>query len=84
MKRKDKDAENVLTKEQKEKAIVKIKEYIEENFDFEISNMQSGFFVDFISENIGVYFYNKAVADSMSFMIDKTDDLYLLMKDEEE
>ena len=83
MKKREEDKNAMLTKEQREKSIAKIKEYITENFDFEISNMQSGFLVDFISENIGVYYYNKAVADSLKFMSDKTEDLYLLMKDEE-
>ena len=84
MKTKDKDENAMLTKEQREKAIAKIKEYITENFDFEISGMQSGFLIDFITENISGYYYNKAIADSMTFINKKTEDLYLLMKDEEE
>ena len=84
MKRKEEDKNAMLSKEQREKAIAKIKEYITENFDFEISGMQSGFLVDFITDNISVYYYNKAIADSLAFMTAKTEDLYLLMKDEEE
>ena len=84
MKRKEEDKNAMLSKEQREKAIAKIKEYITENFDFEISGMQSGFLVDFITDNISVYYYNKAIADSLAFMTQKTEDLYLLMKDEEE
>jgi uncharacterized protein (DUF2164 family) len=71
-----------LTKEQKTEAVAKIKNYISENFDIEIGNMQSEFFLDFITENIGCYYYNKAVADSMAFITDKTEDMYLLVKDE--
>ena len=84
MKRKDKDEDGMLSKEQKEKAVAKIKEYMAENFDIEIGNMQSGFFLDFITDNIGMYYYNKAVFDSMKFMSEKTEDLYLLMKDGED
>jgi len=84
LKRKEEDKNAMLSKEQREKAIAKIKEYITENFDFEISGMQSGFLVDFITDNISVYYYNKAIADSLAFMTQKTEDLYLLMKDEEE
>ena len=84
MKRKEEDKNAMLTKEQREKSIAKIKEYITDNFDFEISGMQSGFLIDFITDNISGYYYNKAIADSLSFMTEKTEDLYLLMKDEEE
>jgi uncharacterized protein (DUF2164 family) len=72
-----------LTKEQKTTAAAKIKEYIAENLDTEIGGLQAEFFVDFITENIGGFYYNRAVADSMAFITDKTEDMYLLMKDEE-
>ena len=73
----------MLAKAQKVNAAAKIKEYISENFDIEIGNLQSEFFLDFITDNIGIYYYNKAVADSQTFITEKIDDLYLLMKDEE-
>jgi len=73
-----------LTKEQKENAIHKIKEYLEENFEIDIGGLQAEIFIDFITKNIGIYYYNQAVADSLSFMTEKANDLYLLMKDEEE
>ena len=73
----------MLSKEQREKASAKIQEYINENFDFEISGMQAGFLLDFITDNISVYYYNRAIADSLAFITEKTEDLYLLMKDEE-
>jgi uncharacterized protein (DUF2164 family) len=73
-----------LTKEQKKKAAGKIKEYLDENFDVEIGSLQAGIFLDYITNHIGVYYYNAGVADSLSFITDKAEDLYLLMKDEEE
>ena len=84
MKKNEIDKNAMLTKEQREKAIAKIKEYMTEKLDIEISGMQTGFLVDFISDNISGYYYNKAVADSLAFMSNKTEDLYLLMKDEVE
>jgi len=72
-----------LSKEQKENAKEKIKVYITENFDAEIGNLQSEIFLDFITENIGIYYYNKAIADSLSYMAERIDDMYLLMKDED-
>ncbi|MCL2049706.1 MAG: DUF2164 domain-containing protein [Defluviitaleaceae bacterium] len=71
-----------LTKEQKQTATNKLRDYLYENFDTEIGNMQSDFFLDYISENIGAYYYNKGIADAMAFIADKTEDMYLLMKDE--
>jgi len=71
-----------LTREQKERAIAKIKNYVLENFDIEVGNLQTEMFLDFISENMGSYYYNQGIADSMAFMADKTEDFYLLMKDE--
>ena len=73
-----------LSKEQKKNAVMKIKEYTAENFEIEIGNLQADIFLDFITNHIGVYYYNNAVADSLSLMTKKTEDLYLLMKDEEE
>ena len=84
MKKRDKNENAILTKEQRDKAIEKIKEYMTEKLDIEISGMQAGFLVDFITDNISVYYHNRAVADSMKFMSNKIEDLYLLMKDEEE
>lgn len=71
-----------LTKEQKAIATEKIKEYLRENFEIEAGKLQSEMFLDYISENFAVYYYNKAIADTLSFMADKVDELYLLMKDE--
>ena len=79
----EKGGKNPLNKEQKAAVSAKLKEYIAENFDMDIGNLQAAVFADYIAENIGAYFYNKAVADSLSFMAERVEDLYLLMKDEE-
>lgn len=71
-----------LTKEQRATASANIKEYMLENFDVDAGNLKSEIFVDFITNTIGAYYYNKAVADSLAFMTEKAEDLYLLMKDE--
>ena len=84
MRKKDKDDVIPLTKEQKEKACDKIKEYIAENFEIDTGNLQAGIFLDYITKNIGIYYYNQAIADSLSFITQKAEDLYLLMKDEDE
>lgn len=72
---------NLLNKEQQWDSKDKLKEYLENNLDCEISGLQADIFVDFISENLGIHYYNKGVADSLTFMTDKVDELYLLMKE---
>lgn len=72
-----------LSKEHKNKMAHKLKEYVELEFDIEIGNLQSDIFVDFITESLGKYYYNKGVADASSFMSEKTEDLYSLMKIED-
>lgn len=71
-----------LTKEQKNLALNKIKAYCDENFGTELGNLETELFIDFLSETIGPYYYNQGLADSVSVMRDKLEDLYLLMKNE--
>jgi len=84
MKKRGDTNEIELTKEQKAIAVEKLKEYISDNFEITAGNLQTGLLLDFISENIGGYYYNKAVTDCLEFIKDKIDDMYLLLKDEEE
>ena len=72
-----------LSKEQKSKASAKIKEYAEENFEIEIGNLQAEIFLDFITKNIGIYYYDKGIIDASDFMSEKAEDLCLLLKAEE-
>jgi len=79
---KKKEDDFLLNKEQTKTAIEKIKTYYLENLDMEIGNLQSEIFLDYITKHIGIYYYNKGIADAMGFMTEKLDDFYLLMKDE--
>ena len=81
---KKKEDELPLTKTQKANAVSKLRAYVNENFETEIGNLQAEIFLEYIAKNIGIYFYNKAVADSLAFISEKTEDMYLLMKDEED
>lgn len=72
-----------LSKEQKSTAVSKVKAYIEENFETEVGNLQTEIFIDFISKTLGPYYYNQGVGDSLTFMTERVEDLFLLMKDEE-
>ncbi len=74
----------LLTKEEKSKAVEKLKSYLEENFDLEVGNLQADIFLDYITTHMGVAYYNRGVADSMSFVSEKVEDMYLIMKDAKE
>ena len=72
-----------LTKEQRTNAVAGLREYMKEHLEADAGNMQTEFLLDYITEHIGIYYYNRAVADAMAFIGEKTEDMYLLMKDEE-
>jgi len=76
-------SKDILSKEQIETAKYKIQEYLAVNFDSEIGGLEAEMFLDYLVKHVGGYCYNKAVADSMGFITERIDDLYLLMKDEE-
>jgi uncharacterized protein (DUF2164 family) len=72
-----------LTKEQKKHSASLLKDYIAEHFEAEIGGLQAEILLDYITEHIGGYYYNHAVADVMAEMHERVDDLFLLMKDGE-
>jgi uncharacterized protein (DUF2164 family) len=71
-----------LTKAQSERAREKLKTYFEDNFEMEIGNLRTDIFLDFISEEIGLYYYNKGIADASQYMEDRASDMLLLLMDE--
>ena len=71
-----------LSKEQAEVATDKIKAYLTEDLGLEISIFQTKLLIDFLNNNIGKYYYNEAIKDSIYFINQKTEDMYALMKDE--
>ena len=70
-----------LTKEERAGAAALLKRYLDNNLEIEIGQLQSELLLDYINSELGGYFYNKAVADAMQFMNEKTEDLVMLMKD---
>jgi len=57
-----------FTQEEKETLIPKIKMYLHEELDFEIGNFDAEFLLDFFSEEVGAYFYNKGIKDSLDML----------------
>jgi len=71
-----------LTKEQKLQIAAKLKKYLRENYYADIGDLKAELFIDFISDTIAPFYYNKGLADSITLMKDRIEDLYSLMKEE--
>ena len=64
-----------FTREQKESLAEQIRIYFRDELDKEIGNMEAEFFLDFLTEQLGPTFYNKALKDVQSHLHGFTDEL---------
>jgi uncharacterized protein (DUF2164 family) len=70
----------VLSKDVKPKVLEDIKRYFSEERDEDIGDLAAGLLLDYITENIGPYYYNQAIKDACRFMGEKVEDMYGLEK----
>ncbi len=57
-----------FSKEEKEVIVSRIKRYFSEELDQEIRQFDAEFLLDFFSEEIGPYFYNRGLYDARSVL----------------
>lgn len=57
-----------FTIEEKETLIPKIKMYLHDELDVEIGNFDAEFLLDFFIEEVGPYFYNRGIKDSLDML----------------
>jgi uncharacterized protein (DUF2164 family) len=76
-----KEPEIRLNKEEIEEAKNVLRTYLLAHFDLEIGNLPAEMLLEHITEKISGYYYNHAIQDAIGFMTEKTEDLYLLMKE---
>ncbi|MFZ3131501.1 MAG: DUF2164 domain-containing protein [Desulfosporosinus sp.] len=69
-----------LSKEKRQDMILAIQTYFLKERKEELGNLASSFLLDFITDKLGIEFYNQGVYDSCKFMKDKTEDLLELVK----
>lgn len=73
-----------FTKEEKELLIPKIKMYLNEELDVDVGNFDAEFLLDFFSEEIGPYFYNRGIRDSLDMLENRMEEvkesIYVLEK----
>ena len=53
-----------FSKEEKELLVIKVQSYLQEELDFEIGKFDAEFFLDYVSEDLGAYFYNRGLEDA--------------------
>ena len=58
----------MFTKEEKEILVPKIKMYLHEELDVDVGNFDAEFLLDFFSEEVGPYFYNRGIKDSLDML----------------
>lgn len=69
-----------LNTEEKSRLTAKLQEYLLREFELEAGQFEAEFFLDFISENMGAYFYNQGLSDAQAIfnskMVDIGDAIY--------
>ena len=73
-----------FSKEEKEILIPKIKLYMSEELDIDLGNFDAEFLLDFFSEEVGNYFYNRGISDAIDMLDARMDEvkesIYVLEK----
>lgn len=57
----------------KENIIIKLQKYFIKELDIELEQFDTEFLLDFISNEMGVYYYNKGLYDAQKILTDKLD-----------
>lgn len=60
---------------EKELLINKLQRYFNKELDVELGQFDGDFLLDFISENIGAYFYNRGLQDAQTILNSKIETL---------
>jgi len=64
-----------LSKEEKEVIVRQIQHYFDQELDQDIGQFDAEFLLDFFSEKIGPFYYNKGLSDARSVLESKLEDI---------
>lgn len=64
-----------LSKQERIEAVSSLRRFIEEELELEISELQTGFLLDFFLKEIGPFSYNRGIEDAKRFFLAQTEDL---------
>ncbi len=68
-------AEIKFTDNEKAVIVAKVRQYFENELDQEIGQFDAEFLLDFFSEQIGAFFYNRGLYDAQAILSSKLDDI---------
>ncbi|WP_428622714.1 DUF2164 domain-containing protein [Sedimenticola sp.] len=57
-----------FTREEKQAIVPKIKLYLKEELDKEVGNFDAEFLLDFFTQEIGPFFYNRGIYDAQAIL----------------
>jgi uncharacterized protein (DUF2164 family) len=63
-----------FNKTKRDALLSKLTRYLDRELDCEASPLQAGFLLDFISDEMGPYYYNQGVADAQTLFRAKLED----------
>ena len=64
-----------FNKQKRDVLLSKLTRYLDRELDCEASPLQAGFLLDFISEEMGPYYYNQGVQDAQALFREKLEDV---------
>ena len=62
-----------FSSQDKENIIIKLQKYFMKELDVELEQFDADFLLDFISNEMGVYYYNKGLHDAQKILTEKID-----------
>lgn len=71
-----------LSPEQQKYAINQLQDYFLQERDEELSELSAILLLDFISQKLGPFYFNKGIEQSQKFMTERIEDLYALLLNE--
>jgi uncharacterized protein (DUF2164 family) len=66
---------NPFSKDRKAEIVSSLRRYFAENLDCELSKMQAGFLLEYITNEVGPFAYNQGVEDAQKYFLRMTEDL---------
>lgn len=62
-----------ISNEQKKIILTKLQDYFNDELSQELSTFEAEFFLEFLTEKIGPYFYNQGLYDAQAILTSKVD-----------
>jgi uncharacterized protein (DUF2164 family) len=64
-----------FSSDEKALLVARLKRYLEDELDQEIGQFEAGFLLDFISRELGAYYYNRGLNDAQALIAKRLDDI---------